>query len=368
MATWCEKDRKIIDIIEDNRDLAQAQTGSVQAYLERVQAEIDALPLTIVNTTIGTSITPVWTATIADPASVNEPTFLQDLIDALPTTWPTLPTISYTPPAFSETIPTAVRGTFTGNVLGASYWADLQAQADASIALELAAKLRMSRNRGAGSWMAMPSEAVLVGARVANDDATRAKADARSKIALERAKQGREDFWEAVKSDISRYSAATAGYAQIVEPALKAALFPLEVPKLETEIIKVQFEALSPAASGLKALMESRVAVAQLGVSTDVAQVNHDKLKNDLSVQRATLDQAAQEAKAKLDVVQAQWVSGQRNDLLRTMTSTASGLATASLAASNVGLSTSLSSSKGYSISASQNAGLEWAYVSTCDE
>lgn len=119
-----------------------------------------------------------------------------------------------------------------------------------------------------------------------------------------------------------------------------------------------QVQKISDIAQATATLLQARSAVGKLDIDATVAQLETEKARNATNIEVAKLVQAAQEVKAKIDVAQAQWVTGQSTAVGQRLAELAVGFAQACVQASDISYGRNVNSEA--SIRASQNEELAW--------
>lgn len=227
--------------------------------------------------------------------------------------------IAFNTEAIDDSI-AALSSVLSGSLLlPASYWDTVWAGVSGDLARQLVAALRNARNRGAASYWQLPSEAVLVSSRKLQDEALKSLQSARFQQAVQQAIMAREDYWKAIQS--------------IVENTIKK--------------ISAQAE------------------VRKTFLSENLGLLEIEKQQNSVEIDKAKLDQSAQETEVQLTITQAQWLSGLMAKLKQSAAELSYGYAQAAIASAHVGLSSGTSLGQSYGISASQNAELSWSFSFT---
>lgn len=432
------------------------------------------------------------------PTAINAPTFdaLPDLGD-IPEITAVAPTISlsalatefsFTEPTYTEQISSTVK-TQIARVLGgdlgipSSVWAAMWTKTSGDLARQQVGRLRLSRNRGAASYWALPAETALVASRAINDEGARSIQLDRLQKATAEATMKREDFWQAVqqgialegiwmnfheslaqralgaaeqlanveiqvhnaniqrynllvenakltgaiddmkvkrllsgyeiylkksevivaqtKSKIEHYQALWEGYkaqftgvatlggaqterfsartarAQLavqkfgedikywnatLDAELKSKEFLLQKADTEAKNFSTQYGLISSLATATAAIVDTRATIAKTKLEGEIATINVEKEKNLVEVEIGKLTQAAQEAKAKIDVAQAEWLGGQGMAMQQRIAELAFGYAQAAVSASQVSLGSRVDMSDSKQTSGSRNELLEWDY------
>jgi hypothetical protein len=125
-------------------------------------------------------------------------------------------------------------------------------------------------------------------------------------------------------------------------------------------VFATQYQGLNAMASAASAVINAETQIEKLKLEAGLAGVEREKAINALEVEIGKLTQAAQDAKARIDVAQAQWVGGQSTSMLTNLAQLAYGYAQAAVAASDVSYGRSLSTGYSESITASRNAEKVW--------
>jgi hypothetical protein len=147
---------------------------------------------------------------------------------------------------------------------------------------------------------------------------------------------------------------AAAVGANVQNQQLKLSKGKLDLDLMANQVAKVQ--GLSQATLGL---LQARTAVGRFEMDKQTVQHAWDKDKNLIEVDLTRITQAAQEAAARIDVAQAQWLEGQGLSLKQNIAQLAYGYAQAAVAASDVSFGRSIN--YGYSVSGSMNAEKVWS-------
>lgn len=138
-----------------------------------------------------------------------------------------------------------------------------------------------------------------------------------------------------------------------------------ETLKLEKSKIDVQnysavlakIEAISRATASV---LTARTGVSQWQLENQVSAFDTDTKKNAAELDKTRITLAAQEANAKLQIAQTEWLSGQGNTLLNNLAQLAVGLAQSWITVSDVSLGASASESVSNSTTASRNEERVW--------
>ena len=129
--------------------------------------------------------------------------------------------------------------------------------------------------------------------------------------------------------------------------------------KLDLDLLTAQIARVQGLASATAGLLQARTGVANLSLASQKTRQDIERDRNDIEVEVTKLTQAAQEAKARLDITQAQWLEGQALALKNNIAQLAYGYSQAAVNAAQISYGRSIGSS--YSQSASQNAELVWS-------
>jgi hypothetical protein len=162
---------------------------------------------------------------------------------------------------------------------------------------------------------------------------------------------------------IQRFGEEVRYWSSLVDAELKSKGFILQKAEIEAKNYATQYGAIDAMATATNALINGRVAMAKLNLEHDVSDFETEKTKNEIGVEVGKIAQAAQEAKARIDVAQAEWVGGQATSMLQRIAELSFGFSQAAVSASDVGLSSGTSVGISQSISASQNEDLAWEYT-----
>lgn len=256
MATYGTQSDLVVKTVQDLNDLRTATYNLATNSLEDLKNAIVDLPLTVIDTDIGTALSINWSAIIPTAPTITEPIYpdLADIsevpiidaitqpatveidtaptwnvvIDSVPTaptiSWPEVPVLdtlpiidtviptisiealsaefSYTNPVYTvqlEDLKTGISGVLNGNLgLPTVHWDAIWTRSAADIAKIQVTKLRKNRNSGAASWWSLPSETVLSQTREITDETTRSLQLDRLEKAVQEAVFAREDFWKGI--------------------------------------------------------------------------------------------------------------------------------------------------------------------------
>lgn len=161
---------------------------------------------------------------------------------------------------------------------------------------------------------------------------------------------------------VQNFGELVRAYNARIEGETKVAGFALNKAQIEAEVYKTNYSAIDALASATKSIVDGRVAVKGLKVQAGTARGELEAKKNQVEVQIGGLTQAAQEAKAKIDVAQQQWTTGQSNEMLKRIAELSYGYSQAAVAASSVNLSSGANLGLSQSYSASLNQPKEWDF------
>lgn len=162
------------------------------------------------------------------------------------------------------------------------------------------------------------------------------------------------------KTLVEVFGESVRAWGTQVDSEIKVAKFPLEKAEIEARVHATLFGAVGALASATSAIVQSEAANSRMVLDGELALLDLDKAKNMVEVELTKLTQAAQEAKARIDVAQAEWINGQANELTKRIAELAYGYAQAAVAAADVGLSSSTNIGLSKSEAASHNAEIVW--------
>lgn len=146
---------------------------------------------------------------------------------------------------------------------------------------------------------------------------------------------------------VQAFGESVRAWSSQIDAEIKAAKFPLERAQIEAQIHGTLFGAVGAMAQATQAVVGAEVESKKAVLASEVANLERDKTHATTTVQIGQLTQAAQEAKVRMDIAQAQWLGGQSNDIKQRIAELAWGYAQATMAASDV----SMGSNVGISLS-----------------
>lgn len=112
--------------------------------------------------------------------------------------------------------------------------------------------------------------------------------------------------------------------------------------QLDLSSYTAQLGAIDSIARATSAVLSARTGAADFDLRAQLGDFSTDTAKNNVELERTKITQAAQEAAARIDVAQAQWINGQGLSIQQRIAELAFGYAQAAVAAADVGLSSSV--------------------------
>lgn len=168
--------------------------------------------------------------------------------------------------------------------------------------------------------------------------------------------------WDGFKSDktlqLTAYAEQIKGWMSTTDAAVKVATLEQAKSDLDLKRYTALLGQIDTLAKATAQVLAARVQAVSYDLEGQKAEIVHEERINALKLQTAQLTQAAQEAKARIDVAQAEWLTGQAVSITKALADNAFNMASTLVAGSNASLSASLSSSD--SISASRNEETLW--------
>lgn len=280
MATYGTQSDLVVQTVQDLNDLRQATYNLATESLEDLKTAIVDLPLTVIDTDIGATLSINWAAVIPSAPSITTPTYPGAFDTVIPTvdavtqpvevdvstaptwnvsldtaptaptiTWPDVPTLdvlptidtvinlvdvdaitavfSYNNPTYTvelEDLKVGISGVLNGNLgLPTAHWDAIWTRAASDIARLQVTKARKNRNSGAASWWSLPSETVLSQARELADETTRSLQLDRLEKAVQEAIFAREDFWKGIEAALKYEELFINIHIESAKRALQAA-------------------------------------------------------------------------------------------------------------------------------------------------
>lgn len=154
---------------------------------------------------------------------------------------------------------------------------------------------------------------------------------------------------------VQSYGEEVKAFNGLLDGRVKIAELPVEIAKIRSEVFGTQYSAVDAIANATKAIMESRVGVERLKVDASVAKGNLESARNEINVKIGDLTVRAQEAKARIDVAQAEWSAYTSKELTTSYAQLSTGLAQAMAAGAHVQMSAGTTMSIGQDINLSLN-------------
>lgn len=110
MATQQEQSDLVVQTVRGLSDLAASSYSEAKTTLDTLSNSLGELPLSVVDTDIGTNTNVSWPSAIYAVSPTSFPTFLENYISGLPTTAPEVPDVSVTLPGLPGGPPTLAEG------------------------------------------------------------------------------------------------------------------------------------------------------------------------------------------------------------------------------------------------------------------
>src|SRR5574343_97066 len=129
-----------------------------------------------------------------------------------------------------------------------------------------------------------------------------------------------------------------------------------DAAKVDVAYYQALLQKLDTVSKATAALVAQQLDAHKVEIMNQAATVDEHTKRNMLSLDIEKLSAATQEANAKLQISQIEWLAGQGNALLQNMSQLANGLAQALVTVSDVNLSSGWTGNNSYNESASRNA------------